>query len=210
MTEYELQSLALQKVNLWIGGIYSIFTIIIAAGAIWGERIRQIWASPKLHLSLDEPNLTSHQGIDRKGWYYQLRIQNKKKRAAANNVRVLLFKVMKKGPDGEYHEQKFSGPTQVTWKFPVNTPQFLTVGYQYEHATFGKIVDGSDSFELSLYLLPLNLNWKIAKNDPTRLAFKAIADNGESDTLTLELSWDGTWTEGRDEMAKHLIVKKID
>lgn len=211
MTEYEITNLGYQKVALIINGLYLAATLLLAVVALFGERIKQLWSHPKLQLILDEPTLTGHSNSDEKGWYYHLRVKNDRKHAPAKNVRVLLYKLMKKGPDGSWLEQKFSGPVQVMWIWADNMPQYLTVGPDVQ-STFCCSMENSTTINLKLYLMPMNLlqYQNIVPDDPTRLMFKAVSDIAESNNLTLELAWDGQWEQGASEMKKHFIVKTID
>ena len=200
MTPYE-------KWNLSFQGLAIIVTLILAAIAIWGEKVRQIWIKPKLEINLDIPSLTKTT-VGQKGWYYLIKVSNMKVSSPARNVRLLLTDVFKRGPEGSWIEQRFSGPTQVTWRWPDLMPLYATIGPE-EHSTFGYILQGSNSFRLQLYWYPNNLNPEIPPNDPTRLKFKAVSDTVQSNVLTVELAWDGQWVEGSAEMQNHLIVREI-
>ena len=65
------------------------------------------------------------------------------------------------------------------------------------------------NFQLENHTIKTNLYQYIKPNDPTRLEFEAVSDNGKSDGVTIEVVWDGIWTEGRSEIKEHLIVKEI-
>jgi hypothetical protein len=199
MTEFEKYSLLVRAF-----GVAATFAAVIVA--IWGERIRQIWNKPRLKVSLNEPafNVTVS-GI--RGWYYLIRVANSKPSTPAKNVRLLLTNVYKKGPDGSWREQRFSGPTQVTWRWPQWSPLYATIGPE-ELSTFGSLLENSN-FELQLYWYPNNLQRAIAPNDPTRFQFKAVSDIAESEPLAVEVAWDGQWAEGSAEIRQHLIVKEI-
>jgi hypothetical protein len=197
-----------EKYSLLINSIFAFLTLSAVIIAIWGERIRQLWTKPKLKVEFDEPTLTSHTD-GKEGWYYHLQISNNRKSSPANNVRVLLYKVFKKGPDGLWRERKFSGPVQVMWRWPQHMPQYTIIGPD-EHSTFACLREDSHSIQLRLYWIPLNLDPDIGPNDPTRLEFKAVSDTAESDTRTLEIAWDGQWVQGSTEMSNHMIVKIVD
>lgn len=110
MTHYE-------KYTLLIGFFGVLATLSAVTVAIWGESVRQRLSSPKLELALDEPALTRITEGPR-GWYYLLRVHNKRQTCPASNVRVVLNRMFKKAPDGSWQEQRFSGPTQVMWRWP--------------------------------------------------------------------------------------------
>jgi hypothetical protein len=196
-----------EKYNLLINSIFAFLTLIVVIIAIWGERIRQLWTKPILKIYLYEPSLTkTNAGI--KGWYYLIRVSNDRPSSPAKNVRVILTKVFKQGPDGSWQEQRFSGPTQVMWRWPQISPLYATVGPD-ELSTFGYLLENSHSFELNLYWYPNNLKRKILQNEPTRLVFKAVSDTAESKSITLEVAWDGIWLDGSAEMKNHLIIKEV-
>ena len=196
MTKYEAWSLVVQ-----IAG--TIVAIIVVLVAVMGERIRQWFSRSKLTLTLREPNFT-HTINQVNGWYYLLKVSNSRRTCPAENVRVMMTKVYKKGPNGSWFEHKFSGPIQVSWQWSDTMSQFLTVGPEV-NATFVAVLQGTKVINLCMYgnRFPNNLPPIIMPNDPTRLCFKANSDIDESDEITIEISWDGQWVEGRAEMAEH-------
>ncbi len=200
MNDYEKYSLLINSL-----GIFATLIIIIIA--IWGERIRQKWNTPKLQLDLIEPttNVTGH---GRNGWYYLIQVKNNRKSVPAKNTRILLNKIYKKAPDGTWKEKEFSAPTQVMWQWPNISPLYATIGPP-EIATFGALLEESYSIALKMYWYPNNLDRQILPNDPTRLDFKAVSDTNESNNLIVEISWDGEWNAGRLEMKTHCVVKQV-
>jgi hypothetical protein len=197
MTKYETWSLVVQ-----IAG--TVIAIVVIVVAVLGEKIRQWLSKPKITLALREPNLTITNN-QLKGWYYLLKVENSRRTCPAENVRVWMTKIYKKGPDDSWLEQRFSGPTQVKWQWPDTMPQFLTVGPEV-NATFAAVLQGTGAIKLCMYWYPNNLAPTIKPNDPTRLLFKAVSDMHESNEITIEIAWDGKWVEGRTEMAEHLII----
>lgn len=196
-----------EKYSLWINIIFAFLTFAAIIAAIWGEKIRQIWTKPKLKINLCEPSLTkTNTGI--RGWYYIIQVSNERSSSPANNARILLTNIYKKGPDGSWIEQKFSGPTQVMWRWPQLSPHYTTVGPD-EQSTFGYLLENANSFKLQLYWYPNNLKNNIPSNESTRLTFKAVSDTTESNPLNIEVAWDGIWAEGRAEMKNHLVIKEV-
>ena len=94
MTEYECYS-------LWINAIGIFVAIIVVIVAIFGERIRQLWSSPKLRISMTDPALTSTNNRT-KGWYYLIRVTNERLDCPAEDVSLRLLKVYKKTPEGRW------------------------------------------------------------------------------------------------------------
>jgi hypothetical protein len=153
MSEYEKYSLLVEAIGTFI-------TLVAVAVAIWGERIRRKWTKPKLVISLLDPafNIAQPSGI--KGWYYLISVTNDKPSSPAQNVRLLLCEVWRKDPSGSWYEHKFSGPVQIVWRWRNFSPQYPTIGPEVV-ATFGWLLENSDSFDLQLYLRPNNLRSSI-------------------------------------------------
>lgn len=200
MTHYE-------KYSLVIGVFAVLATLSAVTVAIWGESVRRRISIPNLELALDEPALTRITGGPR-GWYYMLRVHNKRQTYPATNVRVVLNRIFKNAPDGSWQEQRFSGPTQVMWRWPNQMPLYATVGPD-EIATFGYLNEGAEAFGLQLYHYPNNLQRSISSGEPTRLEFRVVSDTAQSKAITIEIAWDGEWTDGHAEMHDHLVVKQI-
>lgn len=98
-----------EKYTLIISALGVIVTAFVVVVAIWGEKLRQIWANPKLKITLGEPTLnTTTSGV--KGWYYLIRISNERPSSPAQNTRLILTKIFKIGPNGSWQERNFSGP----------------------------------------------------------------------------------------------------
>jgi hypothetical protein len=149
MTDYETYSLMVRVLT-------AVGTFSAVVVALFGERIRGYWARPKLTVTLDSPSLTTATDQDganpRGGWYYQLRVENKKPFYPTVNVQVLLTRVFTRGPDGLWQEQRFSGPVPVTWRWPAYQPLYETIGANSKQATFGYVLQDSQAVTLQLYL----------------------------------------------------------
>jgi hypothetical protein len=200
MSEFESCSLLVS----WIGVFTTLIIIILA---IWGEKIRQIWTKPKLEIFLDTPNFNVTKSGAR-GWYYLVRVTNKKISCPANNVRLLLIQMFKRGVDGDWREENFSGPVEVMWQNPSLNPNNVTIGPP-QRATISSLVEGRDEFFFSLYWSPNNLKTTISASEPTRLVFQARSDTAQSNLITVEINWDGEWNEGRLKMQNHCIIRKV-
>lgn len=200
MTQYE-------EYSLLVGILAALVTFMAIVVALWGERIRQWWNKPKLRISLADPegSLTTRND-GKKARYYSLHVRNERRSSPATNVRVLLTDIMKQDPDGNWRPLVFSGPVHVMWKWPNMTPAYTTIGPD-EMSTFGFVVEDAKRFALQLYWCPNNLDPNFPPNEPIRMRFKAVSDSAESNTLTVQVAWDGVWDEGSKEMQQHLIVK---
>jgi hypothetical protein len=207
LSEYELRTIVLQQWGLIVSVVLAIGTLALAAVALWGERLRQWWNRPRLRLSLGDPNLTHLTPSKRKGWYYQLHIENDRIPSPAENVEVRLTHVYLKGPDDSWQEHHFSGPVQVMWREP--EARTRTIGPD-AYATFAYLLEDEVAAHLQLYWRPNNLEEaaKILPNRTMKLRFKVVSNTAQSNELAIEIAWDGTWVEGRSEMPRHMVVKE--
>jgi hypothetical protein len=186
MTPFEQQSII-----VGIAGALATFLAVLVA--LFGERLRQRWSAPKLRIELFEPAITTtNAGV--KGWYYLLRVSNQRRTSPAANVRVLLTKIERKAPDGTWVEEPFSGPVQVTWRWPDLMAPYQTVGPS-QIATFACVHQNDQEISLRLYWHPNNMRRGIAPSATVRLSFIAASDVAESAVLPVEVAWDGKWNE---------------
>jgi hypothetical protein len=56
---------------------------------------------------------------------------------------------------------------------------------------------------------PNNFDPTLPAGGKLRAHVQAVADNGDSKPIVVEISWDGMWAIGSDEMHGHLIVKEV-
>ncbi len=199
MTTYEIWSLIIQ-------GLVGVGTLLVAAIAIWGNLIRSCWSGPKLKVSLHNPmgELTKlNDGTAVR--YYHLRVTNSRKWSPAHNVRVLLTKIFQTAADGRWVDRSFSGPLQLTWQFPQFHVRFSFIGPD-DISDLGRIIKGKQ-FTVTPYVVPNNFHGYVGPNQRVKVEVIAVADNGQSEPVLIEIAWDGDWTDDSTEMGSHLVVK---
>ena len=186
-----------------------IATLLLGAIAIWGDSIKVKLLGSKLQLSLFDPegnriNLTD--GTNTR--YYHLRVTNTRRLAQAHNVRVVVTKIVRPAADGSIPEETLSGPVQLTWQHGHSMPQYPTVGPSI-NCDLGCLLKDK-GFSLSLLFVPNNVNPQVLSNQKMQIEAIAVSDETESNPITVEITWDGAWTEDAKEMRKHMVVKEIN
>ena len=201
MTEYEIW-------NLIIQGAVGVGTLLVAAIAIWGNLARSWWSGPELRIRLlnilgELTKITNGTPVR----YYHLIVTNDRKWSPAQNVRVLLTKILQPAADGSWVDRSFSGPLQLTWQFPQFHVRFPFIGPD-DVSDLGYIPKGQ-KFSLSPYVVPNNFNGFVEGNQSIRVEIIAVADNGQSRPILIEIAWNGNWSDEAGEMSRHLVVKEV-
>ena len=187
-------------------------SLTLAVLAIWGETLRARLLGPKLSIRLldSQGERTSVRDVTNErtpARWYHLQVTNRRRTAHAKNVRVVLTKVSRPSADGVVRRTSLSGPIQLTWQHNHSIPQFPTVGPTL-NADLGYIrSDGT--FRLTPLFAPNNLNIAVAAGERIVVEALAISDETESKPVSVEIAWDGVWSEDAAEMQRHLVVKEV-
>jgi hypothetical protein len=208
-TDVEIWKVILQAVTA-LGGI---------VGVIWTIK----WAirSPKLRISLldsrGDPTRFGDSQDAPLALFYHLRVRNSRK-WSANNVRVRVTKIAKEGEDRGDGEQR--APVYLIWAaHPPPKPYLIDVlGLDEETCNLGYITEEERRFKLDAmdparfgenYKWPPNFQGFINGKETMRVELVAVADNARSNTLCLNITWDGQWRGTAEEMQQHLVVSTI-
>ena len=195
----------------WIQMSVAIGTLAVAVTAIWGQRIAHaIGLGPSLRLELVDALgeliiSRSGDGSSSELRYYHVRVSNAHRWAQATNVRVVITAISKPSADGTLARQALVGPLQLMWRFSNFHPQYSIVGPD-DIADIGHVTPGL-GFTLTPFVFPNNFTGSLHPHEQMRVELRAVADNGESQALCLDISWDGAWSTDTLTMATHLVVK---
>jgi hypothetical protein len=188
----------------------AIGTVLVAILAIWGEKLRNWIAAPKLLFKLhnargDLTSLTNGQQVI----YYHIKLQNDRQWAPAKRVRVLCVAISKRASDGSFVKQPLIIPLQLPWAFP-SFHELLPTIRKDDICDLGSLEQNATQFKLSLYFYPNNFRGIISANEAMIVSLIASADNFTSKSpYNLEISWDGNWSSDLDEMHRHLVIKEV-
>jgi hypothetical protein len=208
-TDVEIWKVILQAVAALVGIVGVIWTII------WAIR------SPKLRISL----LDSRGDLTRFGdspdaplaFFYHLRVRNGRK-WTANNVRVRVTMIAKASQARGDGEQR--APVYLIWAaHPSPKPYLIDVLGRHEEAcNLGYITEEERRFKLDAmdparfgqnYKWPPTFQGFINGKETMRVELVAVAENARSNTLCLNITWDGQWCGTSEEMQERLVVSTI-
>lgn len=206
------QSIILQGwINLFIQVVLAIGTLIIAALAIWGDKIRHILSGPKLRLrlnSVDGEFNTTNPG--RKARYYHFYLENLRPHAAAQKVKVMLRCMYRPLPNGRFGPTNLVSPIQFTYQFPTMPGHDArpTIGSSPVLCDLGFLLEGQP-FIFTTYFIPNNFEPRVQSGQKVRIQARAEGDNAMSNDVCIEVAWDGNWHEGTTEIQRHLVVREV-
>ncbi len=201
----------LELINTIAQVFSAIGTVVVAILAIWGDKIRSVIAAPNIVFGLrnSKGNLTLRAN-NKRTIYYHLELINKREWSPASHVRVLVIGIEKKRPDGTFFPETLVAPLQLTWAFP-EFHELLPTITKNDVCDLGFLDEGSQRFELSLYIKPNNFKGYVEPGQSMRVKIIVSGHNYESKTpKILEISWDGNWSSDLDEIQKHLVIKEVD
>lgn len=184
-----------------------------------GQAFRGKFFPPKLSLTL--ANLDGEKTRVRLAWtennepkerwedarYYHIRVTNARRWSPARQVQVVLLHVEEPGADGQF-VVSWSGDIPVGWRHQQLFPPFRTIGPEAD-VDLCSIVKGK-WLQLHPLIVPFNLD--VVRRQPVTLILSLQARSNECDSavLRVQVSWDGQWHDGAQEMRRHLVFKGVD
>lgn len=191
-----------------------IMSAIIAALAIWGPKLAAKISGPLLQLSLNtaygELNWISFpDGRRIPAWYYHLKVENRRSYALASNVRVMIKSVYHRENGGRWTKSEMVTSLQLTWQFYFDKNHTRQKNLGPSLLCDIGMAPQDRGFTITTYESPFNFHPLLAKNETMALELIAESDTAQSNTLWIEIFWDGAWAEGIQEMRSHLRIREL-
>ncbi|MGA2796482.1 MAG: hypothetical protein ABSE63_02775 [Thermoguttaceae bacterium] len=190
-------------ISLIIQGLVALGTMAVAIIAIWGEWLRP---RPKLEIILDNPKGFVHGDTI----FYHVKIINKRPWVTAKNVQVQCTAIAKKRPDGSFSQEQMLYPLPLIWA-PAEFTGLESTFASEKLCDLGRVRNKSDEFSLAArYWWTQNYPGTVKADGAMRIRLYVQSHNFKSKKpFDIEISWDGTWLDNLEEMAKHLIIKEV-
>jgi hypothetical protein len=204
--------------ELVIEALGTVATTAVAALAIWSEKARAIFASPKLEIC--RHNLRGHAaqlvhaGVINAGgplasFYYHLKVVNVRPWLVVRECRVLLVGMERRGPDNEFHPIEFPVPLQFIWAPELAGETYVTVTKERVF-DFGRIIKGQKGFEPRLTTYPISFSGLVKSGEAVRYHIEIDAANYAPRCHTImQVAWDGEWADTAEKMEPHLRISEI-
>lgn len=207
--------------NWWVAVAAAFGTITTVVVALFGQAFRTKFFPPRLALQLLSPEGERTQvrlewyehgvsGVAQSRMedarYYHLRVSNKRRWSPANNVQVFLVRVEEPGPDGDL-QLKWIGDVPMRWRHQEVFPPVRPIGPAAD-CDLCCVVKGK-WLELLPLIAPFNLEVKRRERCVVVLSLQARGNESDSSIVRVQISWDGGWEDGAQEMKHHLTVKLL-
>lgn len=183
-------------------------TLVLAALAIWGDRIKDWLFGPRLELSLvDKRGDRARRNNGRDVIYYHLRVKNRR-RAVAKSVQVLVQGLSRRIRGGAFVADKVVYPLPLVWT-PAEMRQSSRDVFGTSTCDFGFLDLMSPGFELATQLRPNNFRGSVSVGDSVRFEVIAAGENVYfTKPLVLQVSWDGNWVD--EPIGDHLVIEQVE
>jgi hypothetical protein len=193
--------------TLLLQGLTVFVQTVIAVSAVWGNEIRALFFGPKLVLSLDcEEGQLTHTNTDRKLIrYFHLRVQNKRVGTPAIDTQVILNSIVPPHKEGTPKPLAINGRLPFPWKFGQGRP-YSIIGPD-DFCDLAKLPEGGKLEVAAERWMLVENALDIQSGEKTTVEIIAIAVNGQSKPLKLDIFWDGQWPESDEEVTKHIKIE---
>jgi len=142
-------------------------------------------------------------------YYRHLKVVNNR-RWRAENCRVLLREMSRRGPNGVFQPIPMPVPLQFIWTPPDTTPSFVTI-HRDQMLDFGFIRQAQQlRWEPRLYWQPGNFAGFVGHNEAVKYSLQIVADAYVSEKYQVfQVSFDGLWNPVAAQMKMHLTIDEV-
>jgi hypothetical protein len=194
----------------WIQIAIALLTFVAIIIALFGDWLRTKWFQPRFAI-----RLTKEKGepVDvRVGQaqpvvparYYHITVANLRKYPRADDVAVYLTSIREKNVQGEYIP-KWSGEVPLRWRHQEIYPLFRAIGPEIDCDLASIVKDNGLVLHPILYPNNLTTVWSGAVNLIVTIVIRHR--DGASPEHQVNITWDGDWATGENELAQHFNVK---
>lgn len=200
------------RVSITASIITAVATVLLAAIAIFGDSIRRYFYRPKLKVVLEHPegDLTTISPSGTPSRWYHLTVSNTQRQFPFHNVAVHLLELHAMHSSGDW-TRVWRGNAALGWRYEEIGFQPKTVGHSRD-VDLCYVKKDVSVIKFRMPFFPNNLKNEVEQLSLAfriKLTLQAFGDEGDSEKIVIEISWDGVWLDGSNEMRNHFRVKQI-
>lgn len=193
--------------HFWIEIASVLATLLLGYIAVWGDALKAKWVGPRLRIQLQ--NYDGHPISFSNGspsrWYH-ITVTNSRRTSPAHNVRVVLLDVVRPAADGSFPAPLVHSRVPMKWQHGHSAPASMTVGPP-TNADIGFV--SPSGFVLNPEFVPNDIDPALGPGGRYRVRFIAVSDETESNTLSLEIAWNGQWSDDTNTMRRNLTIQVV-
>jgi len=189
--------------NWWVQLGVAIGTIGAVCVALWAVLRRQ---KPSLKLRVLDPQGESTNLVSgEQARYYHLQICNEERSSAiATQVQVFLTRIEESDWSTGIQRRTWKGNVPMRWRDQEFVPRFQSVGSTKDCDLL--MVGRQSGLRLLPLYEPTSHTWLYPNRCKLVMFLQARSDQVDSQLIVVEVSWDGEWADGSEEMVGHLKV----
>lgn len=203
----------LEQGKFWAQVASAVGTLLAVLVALFAQSFRSKFFPPKLTLELGDLNgrstpvrlrfLEGEKVVtrDTDARYYYVRVRNERRWSPATQAQVVLLRVETLGPAGAF-VSNWSGEVPIHWAPQTTTPPSVTIGTDRPADLCSVVKDKWLQLHPQAELFALPAQWREACH--FRLTLQCRSVEADSALLVVQVDWDGRWSDGAQEMRRHL------
>jgi hypothetical protein len=198
--------------NWSIAAVSALATLAAVIVALFGNWIvARLWP-PLLSIRLQDSTCKTVEtllepGITLSRWCH-IRVENRRRWAPVTDVRVLLQRLERADAAGQL-QTSWMGEVPLRWSHQSFKPPAIAIG-RPEEADLISVTKNPSSGPHILQLHPLFRSHSLQAtwNSACKLAvtLQARGVEGDSNTLRVEIIWDGQWSDDAEQMKRQLVI----
>jgi hypothetical protein len=192
----------------------AIATLLAVIVALFGDRLRYLFDPHKLRITLGNvegstaaiyvlDHVTNTATLQTPGIWYHIRVETRARWRPVTEVYIFLLSIEVPDAAGVFQRVEHEA-SALGWRNDPSTPP-KKVGYPAECDLCHVLKEPREMrIGPAINKGPI----LIRGSAKMRLTLKARGLEADSNTLRVEVSWDGQWSDDRAEMRRHLVVKE--
>lgn len=196
--------------TFWVQVVYTLLTGLIFFAAIWGDQLRNWWASPQFAIRLNDPvGILVSRNNGQPSWYFHVSVENRHRFTSAHAT-VVCTRLERMNQQGVWVEEAFPGRLPLFWAYPDVYGIQRVVGDR-AICDLGHIDQGDNTpFLFELAIRSNNITGSVRAGQTARIHLATEA-NGyvQRGVVVFEITWNGKWSDDAPTMFANVTIHDV-